>query len=144
MKLTTMTKFKAKHKGEIFILQIKEDIPKLIFFQGLEDLKEYVFCSHESRQILFDIIVSTAAGHVFLHEQNQSADTEEIELLLFQYADEKSLIEAVIHGLENYIIIDTDKIDAQYWKSLQNSESYLYDSLPRQAFDTIAELINKE
>lgn len=141
--MKTMTEFKNTNQGKIFILKHTRPTPTLLAFNGIEDLKNYVFADFNSKKILYDRITNTPAGHVFLSDQCKTKDIDKLEGELYQYADKYSLIEAASHDAENFILIDPDNMDSGYWNQLQDKQSSLYPHSQESAFDLISKLINE-
>lgn len=124
----TLTQFKQLNKAKIFITVIKPDEVDLLLLDGSPDLKRYIFNNDDTKEILYHKMVNLELGRTFLQDNHyEKMDNDQIEKLLYDYADHLTLLE-VMSEKGNVIIIDTDTLELKFWNDLLNPESYLYQN----------------
>lgn len=124
----TLTQFKEQNKGRIFFTLIKPDEVDLLLFDGPLDLKRYIFTHYDTKELLYHKMVNLESGRGFLQDNHyEKMDNDQIEKLLYDYADHLTLLE-VMSEKGNVIIIDTDTLELKFWNDLLNPESYLYQN----------------
>ncbi len=130
--------FKASYAGKIFILKTTTP-PILLSFNGLEDMKDYVFSDKNLIQVVFAKMPQTKIGHFLLQDDILTLDLDKQEELLYQYADKISLLESITDGTR-FMKVDVDTLDLDTWKELNNPTSDIYHNRP-ETFDILTQLL---
>ena len=130
--------FKSTYAGKLFIVKITNP-PALLSFDGLEDLKNYVFSDEHLKQLVFEKMTQTKTGHFLLRDDILTLDPDKQEELLYQHADKISLLEAITDGID-FMKVDVDALDPDSWKELNDSVSDVNHN-SHATFDILAPLL---